>query len=166
LTPRRADSSSAECRLLRASSVARSTLTGLVEPSDLRQDVADAGRLDDGAHGAAGDDAGALRGGLEQDRAGPELLAHLVRDGGADHRDLDEVLLRVLDALADRLGHLAGLAQADADMARAVTDDDDRAEAEAAAALDDLGHAVDLDDALLERELVRVDPGHRWLLPI
>jgi hypothetical protein len=35
-------------------------------------------------------------------------------------------------------------------MARAVADDDDRAEAEAAAALDDLRDAVDLDDALLE----------------
>ena len=40
-----------------------------------------------------------------------------------------------------------------ADVAGAVTDDDDRAEAEAPAALDDLGHAVDLDDALFERQL-------------
>ena len=43
---------------------------------------------------------------------------------------------------------------------RAVTDDDDRAEAEPPAALDDLGDAVDLDDALLERELVGVDSCH------
>ena len=42
----------------------------------------------------------------------------------------------------------------------AVADDDDRAEAEAAAALDDLRDAVDLDDALLERELVGIDPCH------
>jgi hypothetical protein len=28
----------------------------------------------------------------------------------------------------------------------------------------DLGDAVDLDDALLERELVRVDSGHRQVL--
>ena len=58
-TPRRALSSSAECRLRRASIVARTTLTGLVEPR-LRQDVAHAGGLDDRAHRAAGDDAGAL----------------------------------------------------------------------------------------------------------
>ena len=45
-------------------------------------------------------------------------------------------------------------------MARAVTDDDDRAEAEPPAALDDLGDSIDLDDALLERKLVRVDPCH------
>src|SRR6185369_293856 len=60
----------------------------------------------------------------------------------------------------DRLGHLARLAQPDADVAGAVADDDDRAEAEAAAALDDLGHPVDLDDALLERELVGIDACH------
>ena len=41
-----------------------------------------------------------------------------------------------------------------------VTDDDDRAEAEATAALDDLRDAIDLDDALLERKLVGIDPCH------
>ena len=90
----------------------------------------------------------------------PKTTCDLVRDRRPDHRDLDEVLLGVLDALADRLGDLAGLAEPDADVARAVADDDDRAEAEPPAALDDLGDAVDLDDALLERELVRVDPCH------
>src|SRR3712207_5586914 len=68
----------------------------------LRQDVADASGLHDGTHGATGDDAGALRRGLQQDRARTELLAHLVRDGRPDERHADEVLLRVLDALADR----------------------------------------------------------------
>ena len=57
-------------------------------------------------------------------------------------------------------GHLAGLAEPDADVARAVTDDDDRAEAEPPAALDDLGDSIDLDDALLERELVGVNSCH------
>src|SRR6185503_8515700 len=38
----------------------------------LGQDVADPGRLDDGADGAAGDDAGALRGWLEHDPRGRE----------------------------------------------------------------------------------------------
>ena len=42
----------------------------------------------------------------------------------------------------------------------AVADDDDRAEAEPPAALDDLGDSVDLDDALLERELIGVDSCH------
>src|SRR6266581_4153100 len=56
------------------------------------------------------------------------------------------------------------LAEACTDVTGAVTDDDDRAEAEPPPALDDLGDAVDLDDALLERELVRVNPGQRVLL--
>jgi len=131
---------------------------------DLGQDVVHAGRLDDGTHGAAGDDAGPLGGRLEQHLCGGVLLADLVRDRRPDHRDLDDVLLRVLDTLADGLGDIAGLAQADADMAVAVAHDDDRREREAAAALVDLGDAVDLDDALLERELVRVDSGHRQVL--
>ncbi len=98
--------------------------------------------------------------GLQQHRAGAELLAHLVRDGRADERHADEVLLRVLDALADRLGNLAGLAQPGADVPVAVADHDHRAEAEAAAALDDLRHAVDLDDALLERQPGGIDSCH------
>ena len=98
---------------------------------------------------------------MQQDRAGAELLAHLVRDGGADERHLDDVLLRVLDALPDGLGHLAGLAQASADMPVTVADHDHRAEAEAPAALDDLRDAVDLDDALFERQLGGIDSCHR-----
>src|SRR6185503_11597509 len=52
------------------------------------------------------------------------------------------------------------LAQADTDVAGAVADDDNRAEAEPPAALDDLGDAVDLDDAFLEGELVGVNTWH------
>ena len=63
-------------------------------------------------------------------------------------RHAHQVLARAVDALADRLGHLAGLAQADADHAVAVADHDQRAEAEAAAALHDLRHAVDVDHAV------------------
>src|SRR5439155_12706470 len=121
---------------------------------DLRQDVADPCRLDDGSDRATGDDAGALARGLEEDVRGRVDDPDLVRDRRPDHRDPDEVLLRVLDALADRFGYLTGLAATDADVAAAVTDDDDRAEAEPPAALDDLGDPVDLDDALFERELV------------
>src|SRR5206468_4238329 len=71
-----------------------------------------------------------------------------------------EVLLGVLDALADRLGDLASLAQAGADHAVAVADHDHRAEAEAAAALHDLGDAVDLDDLLFQVELGWIDSSH------
>src|SRR5258706_3311066 len=131
---------------------------------DLGEDVADPGGLDDGTNGATGDDPGSLGRRLEHDLAGRELDVHLVRDRRPDHWDLDEVLLGVLDALADRLGHLAGLAEPGADVTSPVTDDDDRAEAEPPAALDDLADPVDLADSLLERELVGVDPCHELLL--
>src|SRR5690606_1050568 len=75
-------------------------------------------------------------------------------------RDPDEVLLRPLVALADRVGHLVGLAEAHADVALAVADHDESAEAEAPAALDDLRHAVDVDHPLLKvLERVRIDDG-------
>src|SRR5215210_6484706 len=48
---------------------------GVRRAERLGEDVADAGGLDDGPHRAAGDDAGALRGRLEHDGAGAELLS-------------------------------------------------------------------------------------------
>src|SRR6476659_741987 len=78
---------------------------------DLGQSVANARRLEHRADRAAGDDAGTLAGGLEQHAAGAVDDLHLVGDRRPDHRDLDDVLLRVLDALADGLRHFAGLAQ-------------------------------------------------------
>ena len=52
--------------------------------------------------------------------------------------------------LADRFRHLAGLAVAEADAALLVADDDERGEAEAPAALHDLGDAVDVDQPVDE----------------
>src|SRR5690606_19669103 len=75
----------------------------------LAEQVADAGGLDHRPHRTAGDDTGAGAGRLEHHVAGAEVPANLVRDRGPDERHLDQVLLRVLDALADRLGYLAGL---------------------------------------------------------
>src|SRR6187431_1961733 len=66
-------------------------------------------------------------------------------------------LLRRLDALLDRRGHFLRLADAEADHAVAVADDDQRAEAQVLAALDDLGDAADVDDRVLQVQLRRVD---------
>ncbi len=81
----------------------------------------------------------------------------------------EEVLLGPLDALLDRERDLVGLAVADAHDITFVADDDQRGEGEAAAALDDLGDAVDLHDALLEVQAGLVDGsvygrghGKRW----
>ena len=64
--------------------------------------------------------------------------------------DGEEVLLRVVDGLGDRERNLARLAVTNADAVDLVADHDERGEREPAAALDDLGDAVDLDHALLE----------------
>src|SRR6185437_15424906 len=101
------------------------------------QDVVDARELEHRADTAAGDDAGALGGGLEEDLAGAELAGHGVGDRRAVLRHAEEVLLRALDALLDRERDLVRLAVADADHVLLVADDDERREREAPAALDD-----------------------------
>ena len=117
----------------------------------------DAGELEHGAHATAGDHARAGRGRLQQDPAGAEYAGRLVGDRGPVAGHAEEVLLGPLDALLDRERNLVGLAVADAHDVAFVADHDQRGEGEAAAALDDLGDAVDLHDALLEVEAGLVD---------
>ena len=92
--------------------------------------------------------------GLSSTRPAPASPDHLVRDRRAHHRDLEHLAPGLLDALLDRRGDLLGLAVAEADATRAVADDDERGEREAAAALDDLRDAVDVDHPLLVRALL------------
>src|ERR671913_708639 len=114
----------------------------------LGEHVVDTGALEHGTHRAAGDDTGTGAGRLEQHDTGGRLTLHRVRDGAGDARHGVEVLFGLLDALGDRRGHLLGLAVAHADLAVAVAHDHQGGEAEAPTTLDDLGHAVDGDDAL------------------
>src|SRR5918993_1661897 len=114
----------------------------------LGEHVVDTGALEHGTHRAAGDDTGTGAGRLEQHDTGGRLTLHRVRDGAGDARHGVEVLLGLLDTLGDRRGHLLGLAVAHADLAVAVAHDHQGGEAEAPTTLDDLGHAVDGDDAL------------------
>ena len=59
-----------------------------------------------------------------------------------------------LGLLREDLKDFGGLAHAEADVALAVTDGDEGDEGHARTTLDDLGHAVDVDDALLEVSLL------------
>jgi hypothetical protein len=90
---------------------------------------------------------------LQQHAARAELADDGVRDRRALQRHADERLLRRLDALLDRRRHFLRLADPETHHAVAVADDDQRAEAQVLAALDDLGHAVDRDDGVLQVEL-------------
>jgi hypothetical protein len=65
-------------------------------------------------------------------------------------RHADHLALGLLGGLADRLGHLFGLALAEADAALLVADDDERGKAEALTALHGLGDPVDRDQAVGE----------------
>src|SRR5882672_4773905 len=113
------------------------------------QDVLDAGGLDHGPDGPAGDDAGSRRGGLQHDDGAGGLAQHLVGNRGEHERDVEHRLAGRLRRLGDGGRHLAGLALAHADPPVAVADDDHGAEREAPAALDDLGDAPrPADDAL------------------
>src|SRR5262249_25904033 len=68
----------------------------------LGEDVLHASRLEHRPHGAAGDDAGAGDGGLEEHAPGAEVARDLAWDRRFAQRNEDQVLLGVLDRLADR----------------------------------------------------------------
>ena len=72
----------------------------------------------------------------------------LVGDGGPGQSHGDHVLLGGLDTLTDCLGDLSGLAQAVADLALTVANDDEGGEFHHAAALDGLGNTVQGNDLL------------------
>src|SRR5687767_15599383 len=120
----------------------------------LGQDVGDAAQLEAGPDALAGGDAGAGAGRGEDDGAGAAGALDLVRDRGALEVHLEHALAGVLGGLLDGGRDLVGLAVADADVAAAVAGDDECAEGEGAAALDDLGAAVDSDDGRLDAGVV------------
>jgi len=120
----------------------------------LCEDVANTRCLDDSADAATSDDASTGRSGLEKDAAAAELADDLMRNRVVANCDLDEGFAGGIGSFANGLGDFVGLAEAEADLAGAVTGDDECAEGEAATALDDLGASVDENDFLCEIGLV------------
>ena len=123
---------------------------GVVATERLRQDVRDTSALQHGAHSATGDNTGTGACRAKHDDAGSSLTLNGVSDGVGDHRDAEEALASLLDTLLDGRGNFLGLSVADADQSVAVSDDHQSGEAEATTTLDDLGNAVDRDNALDE----------------
>ena len=64
--------------------------------------------------------------------------------------------MRLFDAFANRFGNFARFADGEADVTLAIADDDERAEAEALAALDDLRDAIDAHDGFFESAVVAI----------
>src|SRR5262249_2643191 len=125
----------------------------------LGEHVLHAGDLEHRAHAGPGDDAGSRRRRLQEHLARAEVTDDHVRHRAAlRDRDAEQVLLRGLTGLADRVRNFVGLAETDSDLSLAVADRDDRVEREAPAALHHLGAAVHLDDALGELRLRSVGP--------
>ena len=75
-----------------------------------------AGGFKHGTDGTASDNAGTRCGGLEQDFACAKLTDNFMGNCRTLERNLDEVLLGVLDALADCVRNLACLTDAEADV--------------------------------------------------
>ena len=122
----------------------------------LGTDVLDAGSLNYCTNSAAGDNAGTGSSRLEQNAACTELADNLVRDGGALQRNLNEVLLGVLDALADSVRNLGSLTEAETNSTLAVAYNDQSCELEDSAALKALGNAVDRYNVLGELVLTLI----------
>src|SRR6202011_589885 len=74
----------------------------------------------------------------------------MVQGAALPQRHPDERALRGFRCLADGFGNLAGLAMAKADPALLVAHDDERGEAESAAAFHHLGDAIDMDQTIHE----------------
>ena len=126
-------------------------VVGVGRADRLRHHVLDAERLEHGAHRAAGDDAGTGRSRSQIDAARAVTAGDVVMQRAAfAQRHARQVALGRLGRLADRLRHFARLAVAETDPALLVADHDQRRKAEALAALDDLRHAIDVDELVDE----------------
>src|SRR5579862_415669 len=122
----------------------------IVRAETFRENVVDAGKLEHRAHRAARDHAGARRSRLEEHGCGADFVANLVRNRALHHRYVHEALARLLDGLANRFGDFTGFTDRVADLAFTIADDDERAEAKALTAFDDLGNAVHANHRLFE----------------
>ena len=121
-------------------------------------DVLDTRQLDDSADGAAGDHAGTGGCGLEYDHGSAEFTHVFMGDGRALARDAVEVLFRIVDPLADRIGNFGGFSEPDADDPVTVADDDQGCELEDSAALNRLGNTVQGYNPFLQVQGACIDP--------
>src|SRR5690606_25939066 len=117
----------------------------------LGDDVVDAQGFEDGAHRTTGDDAGTRNGCTQHDLAGAVAAGDVVvRRTGGTQRHADHLALGLFRCLADCLGNFTGLTVTETDATLLVTYNDEGCEAKALTALHNLGHTVDVDQAIDE----------------
>lgn len=73
-----------------------------------------------------------------------------MRNGGALHRNRDEVLLGIFHTLTDGFRHFGSFAHAHANFAIFVADNNQSREGETTSAFDDFSYAVNEDDSFFE----------------
>jgi hypothetical protein len=80
-----------------------------------------------------------------------------VGDRSVIQRNANDILFRCLNTFTNGLGHFTSLTHANPNMAFAVAHYNDRAEAKAPATFNDLGDAVNLNDALFKLKAVCIN---------
>src|SRR5713226_3598095 len=123
----------------------------------LGQNIADSRKLHHRAHAARRDYAGAFGRRPQHDSTRAETSDHFMRYRPVLDRHAHQAFLGAIDALANRLGHFVGLAEAEADQSIVIARDHQRAEAESASALHNLRDPVDMDDLLFDLKALRID---------
>jgi len=116
----------------------------------LRQNVVDTCALENSAQGAARNNPCTGRRRPQKNIAGTEVANDLVWDRCALQRNLKKVLTRLLIPLANCLGNFVGLSEANTHVTRLIAHDHEGRKREAPAALNDLGHAVEMNHPLFE----------------
>src|SRR4030081_3084129 len=126
-------------------------VVGVRRADRLRHHVLNAERLEHRAHRTARDDTGTRRRRAQINPARAVTAGDVVMQRAAfAQSNARQVALGRLGRLADRLGHFARLAVAEPDPAFLIADHDQRRKTEALAALDDLRHAIDVDELVDE----------------
>ena len=74
-------------------------------------------------------------------------------DGSVDDRNLDEILLGILDTLSDGGSYLIGFSQTITNNAVLVTHNHNSGKAEVTTTLSDLSHSLDGDQSVLQLEV-------------
>src|SRR5690606_4810336 len=117
----------------------------------LGDDVVDAQGFEDGAHRTTGDDTGTRNGCTQHDLAGAMAAGDVVvKRTGVAQRHADHLALGLFSGLTDRFWNFTGLTVTETDATLLVTNNDEGCETKALAALHNLSHTIDVDQAIDE----------------